>query len=132
VNADPPAVRDDGLILVITGEGLVIMKASALETPPPGKGLSTVTIAVPGVTMSDAAIDAINRVEEIKVVARPDPFQRTTEPLTKLLPSTVSEKAEPPAAVDAGLRPVIMGIRSGCVMTKYLTALEAPPLSAGL
>jgi hypothetical protein len=44
-----------------------------------------------------------------KVVVRSDPFQRTVEPLTKLVPFTVSVNAAPPAVADAGLRLVIVG-----------------------
>jgi len=37
---------------------------------------------------------------------RAAPFQRTTEPVTKFVPVTVSVKLVPPATVDAGVTPV--------------------------
>ncbi len=64
VKAEPPAVRDVGLILEIAGTGLgaMIAKDWALEVPPPGAGLYTVTVAVPAVTMSEAGIAAVSWV----------------------------------------------------------------------
>jgi len=38
-----------------------------------------------------------------------DPFQRTREVATKLLPLTVSVKAAPPARAAAGLRLTVIG-----------------------
>ncbi len=72
------------------------MKVRALEVPPPGAGLNTVTEAVPAVAMSAAVIDALNWVEETYVVVRFDPFQRTTELDLKPLPFTVNVNAAPP------------------------------------
>ncbi len=60
--------------------------------------------------MSEAGIAAVNWVEETNVVVRSDPFQRTTEPVTKLLPLTVRVKAVPPALAVAGLRLVMVGV----------------------
>ena len=79
--------------------------------------------------MSAAGIAAVNWVEKTNVVVRFDPFQRTTEPATKLVPLTVSVKAAPPAVADAGLRLVVVG--AGLLIVK-VRALEVPPPGAGL
>ena len=56
----PPAVAEEGLKLVVVGTGLgaMIVKLWALEVPPPGVGLKTVTLAVPAEAMSEARIEA--------------------------------------------------------------------------
>ena len=67
VKADPPAVVEVGLILVVAGVGLlatVIVNVWALEVPPPGAGVKTVTVAVPAVARSDARIAAVSWVAE--------------------------------------------------------------------
>jgi hypothetical protein len=61
-------------MLVIVGTGLLIVKVWALEVPPPGAGVNTVTWAVPANAMSKAEIAAVNRVEETYVVVRFAPF----------------------------------------------------------
>jgi hypothetical protein len=107
----PPAVAEVGLMPVVAGMGSLIVKVWALEVPPPGAGFSTVTRAVPPDAMSAAVIAAVNWVEETYVVVRFDPFHCTTEPLTKPLPFTVSVNPVPPAVVEDGLRPVVVGVR---------------------
>ena len=74
------------------GFAAVMVKLSVLEVPPPGDGLKTVTAATPALAMSPAGIEAVSRVEPRNVVARSPPFQRTTDPETKLLPLTVRLK----------------------------------------
>ena len=64
VKAVPPAEVEAGLIPVIPGAGLSMLKFRELEVPPPGVGLNTVTAAIPAVPTSPAGIDAINWVEE--------------------------------------------------------------------
>ena len=71
--------------------------------------MNTVTVAVPALTMSADVIAAVNCVDDTYVVVRLAPFHCTTEPLTKLLPLTVSVKAAPPAFAAAGLRLVVVG-----------------------
>jgi hypothetical protein len=109
----PPARAEDGLRLVTVGTGfgggLTIKKGSEFESPPPGVGLKTVTLAVPAVAMSAARIEAVSRVEETYVVVRSAPFHLTTEPETKFVPLTVRVKADPPAVADEGLRLVVVG-----------------------
>ena len=59
VNAEPPTVAELGERVLIAGTGLLIVKVWALEVPPPGEGLNTVTLAVPAVAMSAARIEAV-------------------------------------------------------------------------
>ena len=64
LKATPPAVALAGEMVVMVGTGLgaLIVKADAVEVPPPGAGLNTVTWAVPALAMSAAAIAAVNWV----------------------------------------------------------------------
>ncbi len=64
VKAASPARAPVGFMPVEAGTGLLIVKVWALEVPPPGAGLNTVTAAVPAVTMSEADIAAVNWVED--------------------------------------------------------------------
>jgi hypothetical protein len=112
--------------------GTVIVKVWALEVPPPGAGLNTVTWAVPAVAMSAAVIAAVNWLEETYVVVRLDPFHWTTEPVMNPLPLMVSVKAEPPAMVDEGLRPIVVGTGLSGLLIVKVWALEVPPPGAGL
>ena len=136
VKAEPPAVAEVGLMLVVAGTGFVaaalIVKVCALEAPPPGAGLNTVTEAVPAVAMSAAVIAAVSWVEDRYVVVRLDPFHCTTEPLMKLLPLTVRVKAEPPAVAEVGLMLVVVGTGLAAALIVKVCALEAPPPGAGL
>jgi hypothetical protein len=112
VNPALPAVVETGLKPVVPGTGLLpalIVKVLALDVPPPGVGLNTITEAVPAVAMSAVVIAAVNCVEVTNDVIRSAPFHFTTEPLMKPLPVTVSVNPAPPAVVDAGLRPVVAG-----------------------
>ena len=62
LKATPPAVALEGARLVIVGIGLgaLIVKAAAVEVPPPGAGLKTVTWDVPALAMSAATMAAVN------------------------------------------------------------------------
>src|SRR5262245_26349272 len=86
-----------------------MLKVWALEIPPPGAGLNTVTWAVPGAATSEARIFAVNCVGETKLVTRSAPFQRTTELTIKLDPFTVRVNAAAPGGADAGLMLVVAG-----------------------
>ena len=55
-----PTVTLGGESEVIVGFGLLMVKVSAFDVPPPGEGFTTVTEAVPSVTMSLAKIVAVN------------------------------------------------------------------------
>ena len=110
----------------------MIVKVWALEVPPPGTGLKTVTLAVPAVAMSAARIEAVTCVALTYVVVRPVPFQRTTELEMKLVPFTVRVKAAPPAVAELGLRPVVVGTGLSGTLIVNVWAFEVPPPGAGL
>ena len=129
VNPPLPATAVDGLIVVIVGDGFVMVKVAALDVPPPGVGLKTVTFAVPAVATSLAGMAAVSCVLETKVVGRSLPFQRTTAPLTKFVPVMVRVNPPLPATVVDGLMAVIVG--DGFVMVK-VAALDVPPPGVGL
>ena len=65
----------------------------------------------------------------MKVVVSAAPFHLTTAPLTKLLPLTVSVKADPPTAAFVGEREVIVGTG---LTTGKVEVPEVPPPGAGL
>jgi hypothetical protein len=77
-------------------------KVAALDVPPPGPGLETVTLAVIGDARSVAGIAAVSRVALMKDVARAAPFHRTVELERKLEPSTVKAKPGLPAVALEG------------------------------
>lgn len=106
-----------------------MVKVNAPEVPPPGDELKTVTVALPAVATSAAVMAAVNCVLLTKVVVRVLPFQRTAEPLTKLLPVTVRLKAALPARSELGFKLVIVG--AGLLIVK-LAAPELPPPGVGL
>lgn len=78
------------MIKLIVGTGLLMVKVTALEVPPPGVGLTTVMSAVPAVATFPTGTVAVSCVDETKVVAKAEPFQLTLDVEMKLLPFTVS------------------------------------------
>src|SRR5205823_15102134 len=88
----------------IEGVAFVISKYVALEVPPPGVGLNTVTEAVPGKATSATGTVAVNRSLLINVVANPVPFHLTVAPGTNPVPVTVRLKACPPGATAVGTK----------------------------
>jgi len=79
VKAALPATTLVGEIEVSVGMGFVAVTVNvlAVEVPPPGVGLNTVTEALPVAATSLARIWARSVVLPIKVVVRLLPFQRT-------------------------------------------------------
>ena len=63
---------------------------------------------------------------------RLDPFQRTVDELTKLVPLTVSVKAAPPAVAEEGLRLVIVGTGLSDGLIVKVIPFEVPPPGVGL
>ena len=58
-NAAPPTFALVGDSEARTGAGLLMVKGEAVEVPPPGAGLVTVTLTTPAVAMSAAVIAAV-------------------------------------------------------------------------
>src|SRR5205823_13674610 len=100
VNAAPPAVAVVGEIELSVGAGFVavMLNVFAVDVPPPGVGVKTVTEALPVAAMSLARICAVSLVLLTNVVDRLLPFQRTTDEATKLDPVAVNVNAPLPTA----------------------------------
>jgi len=60
VNPPLPVTTVAGLMLLIVGNGFVMVKVAVLDVPPPGAGLKTVTFAVPAVATSLAGMAAVS------------------------------------------------------------------------
>jgi hypothetical protein len=129
VKLAPPAPAEVGFRDAAVGEGLSTVKVSALEVPPPGVGVETVTGTVPLVAMSAAVICACSWALDTKVVGRALPFQFTVESEIKFVPLTVSVKPAPPATAELGFMDAAVG--EGLPMAK-VSALEVPPPGAGV
>src|SRR5262245_43891088 len=108
-----------------------MVKAAAFDTPPPGAAVKTVTEAVPRAAMSLAGIEAVSWVAPPNVVGRSAPFQRTSEPETKVVRGAGRGEGGPPAVAEAGLGLFTAGTGLGA-MTVKLTALDVPPPGAGV
>lgn len=124
-----PARPLDGDTADIAGTGLRILKEATFEMPADGEGFCTVTeIAPPAlIARSEVRISAVNWPEFTNLVTRLTPFQSTSAPGAKLLPSTVSVKPLPPRVAEPGLNEAIDG--SGyCTVT--FAAVEVPPPGA--
>jgi hypothetical protein len=120
VNAGPPAVAVVGEILLMFGP-LAIVKVTTFVVKVFD---TTVTWAVPGVAIRSASTGAVTWVELTTLVARAVPFHRTTEPVVKPAPFTVSVNAGPPAVALLGLRELMLGV------TLKLTKAEVTPPDA--
>ena len=131
VKAAPPAVALLGEMELSVGTGLVavIVNVCAVEVPPPGVELKTVTCAVPVEAMSLARIAACSCVLLTNVVVRLLAFQRTTEETTKFVPVTVSVKAPLPAAALLG--EIELSVGAGLLIVNVLAA-DVPPPGVGL
>ena len=129
VKLAPPAPAVVGFMDAAVGAGLSTVKVSALEVPPAGVGVETVTETVPLAAMSAAVICACSWVLDTKVVGRALPFQFTVESEIKFVPFTVSVKAAPPATAELGFMDAAVG--EGLPMAK-VSALEVPPPGAGV
>jgi hypothetical protein len=130
VRPESPANAALGLRDAAVGIGLSIVRFAALEMPPPGVGVETVTMAVPAAAMSAAVIAACKLVLETNVVVRALPFHCTVEEDTKLVPVTVSVNAAPPATAELGLTDSTVG--AGLLIVSVNAVLDVPPPGAGV
>src|SRR5919108_53171 len=128
VKAAPPAVALVGETVVSVGMGLLTENVCAAEVPPPGAGVTTVTVAVPAAAMSAAVMAAVSWVALTTVVVREAPFHCTVLPGTKPVPLTVSMKAAPPTVAVAGATLVMVGTG---LLTENVCAAAVPPPGAG-
>ena len=80
-----------------TGFTLLIVNVRALDVPPLGAGLNTVTFAVPATAISTFVKLTCSWVLLTKVVFRLAPFHCTTDSEINLVPFTVKVKPGPPA-----------------------------------
>lgn len=106
-----------------------MLNVSALDVPPLGAGLTTVTCALPAVLMSVARTDAVSWILLTNVVASFAPFHSTEEVETKFDPLTVSVKLAPPARALLGESDVAFGTG---LLTVNVAGGELPPPGAGL
>jgi len=79
-----------------------MVKGTGFELPPPGLGLTTVTLAVPALDTIVAGTTAVNSPVFTNVVARGVPFQFTTDPCTNPAPLTVNVNPGPAGDTAAG------------------------------
>jgi len=110
VSALLPAIALAGVTEASTATGLPIVKVTALEVPPPGVGLTTVTLALPLLLSCDAGTEAERLVELTYVVTSPDWFHSACEPWMNPVPVTVSVNAEPSSAALVGEIAEIAGV----------------------
>jgi hypothetical protein len=87
-----------------------MVKVTALEVPPPGVGLVTVTDTAPAEAMAVEEIAAVNCVELTNSVGAAIPPKLTIEAVTKFVPLTVKVKFVPPAAPLVGETVAIVGV----------------------
>ena len=101
---------------VRTGKGKPVMaRLKGFDVPPPGRGVNTVTCAVPMAAMSDARIDADSCWPEVTMVGRLLPFHRSTEEPRKFCPVACNVKEGPPNTAEAGVRDSREGTGFSCV-----------------
>jgi hypothetical protein len=134
VNAPEPALTVFGDNVVIAGTGLgaaVTVNVTALDVPPPGAGLVTVTEGVPVVATSLAKIAAVSCVALTNVVARAAPPKFTTDVFRKFVPFTVNVNAPEPAETFVGASVVTVGTGFGAALILKFTAFDVPPPGVG-
>ena len=98
-----PPTTTVGELIVRTGVG-TIENGKDDDVPPPGAGEKTVTCAVPRDARSLEGIVARTCPEVMNVVGRSEPFHRTTDDETKLLPLTERVNDGMPMAAALGDR----------------------------
>lgn len=109
VSAVSPTKALAGTMFDVEGRGLFTVNGSALDSPPPGRGLNTVMLNVPAVSRSDASIEASTRSLLTRRVTLSDPLNRTTEPAMNPVPFTVMVNASSRTVLLVGDRLVMVG-----------------------
>jgi len=117
-----------GLIEVRVGATLLTVKVCAVDVPPPGGGLVTVTLIGPAVVTSAAGTVTWSDVADCEVGFSTFAPKFTVEPLTKFVP--VSVMVTPvPTVVLVGLIEVNVGVT---LLTVKVCAVVVPPPGPGL
>lgn len=114
---------------VKTGAGLLIVRLSSLEVPPPGVGLSTMILIEPGSLISAAVKAMVNCVADTNVVPRLTPFTLACDVFTNPAPLIVKVKAASPARTIAGL--MLVNVGAG-LLTVNVDGVERPPPGGGV
>ena len=109
VNPAAPAVALVGARVVVSGRGLLIVKVSGADSPPPGSGSKTVTAKLPAVAISVASTIVLNWAASMNVVVLSMPLMRMMKVLRKLLPCATRVKLGPPTTALAGASPLTVG-----------------------
>jgi hypothetical protein len=121
-----PAVARAGESEVIAGTGrelgAVVEKFMGLEFTADGK-FDMEIAAVPSKPVSVAEIMAVSCIALTNVVGRGDPFQLTTEPLTKFVPFTVRVK---PAGLQYDVEDAETDVTVGAEIVN-VAPVEMPP-----
>src|SRR6266508_2327509 len=124
-----PTRADVGIIDVIAGVGLLIVKVIALDGPPPGAGLATVIENVPAEVIKFAGIAADICPALTYVVDKDVPFHWIVEFPMKLDPLTVNAVLPVPTRADVGA--IDMTVGTG-LLTATVIVLDGPPPGPGL
>jgi hypothetical protein len=132
VNAGVPAIALFGTSEPSDGTGVVTVKVTAFDVPPPGVGFTTLTKSRFAVRISAAVIAAVSVVAFTNVVTRGLPFHCTTELLMKLLPVTVNVNPAEPALNEFGEIEVIVGAGFVVLEIVKFSELDEPPPGVGL
>lgn len=123
-----------GVKLTRVGRGIVgrvmVNVAAADEPPCSGEGLLTTTFTDPAVATKLAGTWAVSCVDASYVVLSSVFPKLTTEPLTKPVPFTTSEKVPLPTTTSAGLRLAMVGVGSNTVKAAVLLAVPLGVVSA--
>ena len=116
------------------------MKVNALEAPPPGAGLTTVTVAKPAAVMSAASMSASSQTGQsigqtpgpLMTLGRGEPFQVIVDPSTKLRPHSESKtrSLKPGDPAGTALGESVIAVEGG-LMTVTVQLVSEPPSSLG-
>lgn len=90
------------IVGTLLGAGVMVKVREVADVPPPGEGVKTVTVAVPGVAIRAAGTCVVASLVLRKFVTSGVPFHSTAPPGEKLLPITVRVNAVSPAFFVVG------------------------------
>ena len=112
----PPAALNERPVDGKSYEQVATGSTRELDSPPPGPGVNTVMLAPTGAARSSAGITADSLTRLVMVVARSEPFQRSTEAALKFVPVTVKVIPLLPTAATEGSSRARLGMGRVAVM----------------